>query len=190
MPHGPEAASKGNAVLAAGPWWPTAADVLTLRSKRFGCSDSMYKLRWRKPGRRTSLMRRPFLEGGAFQVQPIPSCIFILAHSCEHEKQSRRAAPARSGQPTLQGALQAAASAQFSVMSKLQESPGSAGLPSDEAEVPAAAAAASPPASGAAEQPQQQRVRLIRVKRKRGTDAPDDLGESSKMLHTWMAGLG
>lgn len=62
-------------------------------------------------------------------------------------------------------------------MSALQESTGPAALPSDEGAVPAAAAAAaSPPRNGAAEQPQQ-RVRLIRVKRKRGTDAPDDLGE-------------
>lgn len=67
-------------------------------------------------------------------------------------------------------------------MSALAEPVAPAAPPSDEGAVPAAAAAAataaaaSPPTNGAAEQPQQ-RVRLIRVKRKRGTDAPEDLGE-------------
>lgn len=89
-------------------------------------------------------------------------------------------------------------------MSALAEPVAPAAPPSDEGAVPAAAAAAataaaaSPPTNGAAEQPQQ-RVRLIRVKRKRGTDAPEDLvveglAAPGKRAHTSlssaMAGLG
>ena len=118
--------------------------------------------------------RRPFSSTGAAQ-QLICTCIVA--------SDPRATAPCRPGEERtahFAGSAPAAASAQGVAMSALDEPVVPAALPSDDGAGPSAAAAAAatagPSANGAAEQPQQ-RVRLIRVKRKRGTDAPEDLGE-------------